>query len=213
MIMTADLSPFDFPSDPDRTERTLDAAAQVLARRGARSRDIALIAAEVGRVTGTDPDAFRRAFPTRLDIVYAVTLRATHRFVRQQIDGTDASAAPIERISRLIRTHIEFRWEHRLEAELRRELAPALRSFSPSRYRGLSRLLHAYRDHVSAIIAEGRSAGVFTVSAPESAAATLIDTLDGILNWYDPDGGLSLGELGDVYVDLIIHHHLGAVRD
>ncbi|PSK96502.1 TetR family transcriptional regulator [Murinocardiopsis flavida] len=213
MIMTADLSPLDFPFDSDLTERALDIAVQQFADHGPNSTDMARVAAAVERGTGARPVDFRRAYPTRLDLVYAITLRTTRRFVLRQIDGFDADSPPIDRISRLIRAHIEFRWEHRVEEELRRAAAPALRSISSARYRELSGLMRDYRDHVRRLIEAAQSTGAVTANDAAGAAANLIATLDGILNWYEPSGGLSLSELGDVYVDLIIHHHLGAPRE
>lgn len=212
MIMTADLSPLDFPFDSELNDRALDIAVLQFADHGAHSTAMAHIAAAVERGTGARPADFRRAYPTRLDLVYAITLRTTRTFVLRQIDGSGPESTPIDRISGLIRAHIEFRWEHRVEEELRRAAAPALRSVSVARYRELSNLMRDYRDHVRRLVEDARAAEAVTATDAAAAAANLIATLDGILNWYEPSGGLSLSELGDVYVDLIIHHHLGAPR-
>ncbi|MFC7330597.1 TetR/AcrR family transcriptional regulator [Marinactinospora rubrisoli] len=201
MIMTADLSPLDIRL----TERVLDAAVRVFARRDAR--DVGMPA--IAREAAVEPDLLRRLFPTKLDLVYAVTNRSTRTLVTRQIAADRPDEPAVRRLSALIRTHIEFSWEHRTEEELRRALLRTLRVVYPERHREMIRHLRRYREHIGEIITAGRQAGIFA-SGPTGGA--VLETLDGILNWYEPAGGLTLTALGDVYVDLIVHHQLGAPR-
>ncbi|ASU86326.1 TetR/AcrR family transcriptional regulator [Nocardiopsis gilva YIM 90087] len=206
--MTADLS----PHDTRLADHTLDAATTLFARHGPHGLGMASLTREIIERTGTDIIEFRRAFPTRLDLMYAVALRSTRELVACQISDSSPSETPVTRLSHLIRRHIDHCWKHRTEEELRRTLLPTLRAIHPVRYRELSEQLRLYREHIREIIADGVDEGRFCVAGPGIAAGTVLETLESILNWYDPEGGLSLPELGDVYVDLVIHHQLGCPR-
>ncbi|NYE48946.1 AcrR family transcriptional regulator [Spinactinospora alkalitolerans] len=200
--MTADLSPLD----TRLTERALDVAIRLFARDG--TRDVRM--SDIAHEADVDPVDLRRAFPTKLDLIHAIIVRSTRQLLERQMTVSDEEKAPVERLSLFIRTHIEFSSEHRTEEELRRSVLPTLRAINPSRHREISDLLRGYREHVRGLIAAGRDAGVLAPSRPAVAAASVLETLDGILNWYDPSGGLSVQELGNVYADMIIHHLLGA---
>ncbi|RCV49795.1 TetR/AcrR family transcriptional regulator [Marinitenerispora sediminis] len=202
--MTADLSPLDIRL----TEHVLDTAVRLFTRRDAR--DVGMPA--IAREADVDLDVLRRHFPTKLDLVYAVTTRSTRALVTRQIAADRPDEPPVRRLSVLIRSHIEFSWEHRTEEELRRGLLRTLRVIYPDRHREMTRHLRRYREHIGEIIAAGREAGTFAPAHPGGSAGTVLETLDGILNWYEPAGGLTITELGDVYVDLIIHHQLRAPR-
>ncbi|GAB3205238.1 hypothetical protein GCM10027294_02800 [Marinactinospora endophytica] len=203
MIMTADLSPLD----SRRTGRALDVATRLFGEHGVSRVDMTVIAREAG----IDALTLRRAFPTKVDLVHAIALRTTRALVAGRL--VDDSGTPVERLSRLVRAHVGFCWRHRTEEELRRSLTPALRAVYPARHREISDLLRAYREHIDALISAGRAQGLFVPRRPGVSAGTVLEMLDGALNWYDPSDGLSVTQLGDVYVDLIIHHLLGAPRD
>ncbi|WP_255430084.1 TetR/AcrR family transcriptional regulator [Streptomonospora sp. PA3] len=205
--MTADLS----HPEAQTFDRALSTAAGVLARRGLHGLNTASVAQEVAAATGLDPAAFRRAFPTRLDLAYAIALHSAHALVRDQL-ADDGPGTPQERMERLVRRHIRHCRDHRTEEDVRRTVLPALRAVHPGRHRELADVRLAYREHLRGLIAEGAEQGVFPVSSAGAAAATVLEALESVVSWYDPDDGLSEAELGDVYTDLIIHHHLGSPR-
>ncbi|MDA0566246.1 TetR/AcrR family transcriptional regulator [Streptomonospora sp. S1-112] len=207
--MTADLSHIDARA----FDRVLHTAAGLFARHGLNGIGMAALAHEVTAATGVDPVAFRRAFPTRLDLAYAVALHSTRDLVQSQLDSPAVGLSPTERVDRLVRRHIRHCWRYRTAEHLRRTLLPTLRTVHPERHRELTDLLQGYRAHIRQLIAEGVAAGEFRVPAGADTAGVVVDTLDSVLDWYDPEGGLTLAELGDVNADLVIHHHLGRPRE
>ncbi|MDT0303364.1 TetR/AcrR family transcriptional regulator [Streptomonospora sp. DSM 45055] len=206
--MTADL----YHHDPKTLDLTLNAAARVFARHGLHGLDMASVAREVSCETGLDSADFRRAFPTRLDLACAIALHSARSLVRDQLADREPGA-PRERLERLVRRHIDHFRHHRTEEDLRRAVLPALRAVHPGRHRELAELRQSYRDHLRAVVAEGAAQGRFRVTDPGAAAAAVLEALESVLNWYDPDDGLTAAELGDVYTDLIVHHHLGGPRE
>ncbi|RNL83680.1 TetR/AcrR family transcriptional regulator [Halostreptopolyspora alba] len=207
--MTADLS----PHDSRLTEQSLDVARRLFSQHGVRGIDMATLVREITRETGVSLLEFRRAYPTRMDLVYAVVLRSTRTLVTAQTGDSATPHSPTERLSRLIRRHIDFCWDHWIEEGLRRDLMPRLCTIHPTRYGELYDHMRAYQEQICGIILQGSREGSFKVSHAGGAADTVLETLDSILNWYEPEGGLTLPQLADVYVDLVVHHQLGCPRD
>lgn len=206
--MTAHTSPHALRT----TAPVLDCAARLFTEHGSRGLAMAELTRRIAAGTGADPASLRRAFPTRFDLAYAVVLRSTHERVDGQLAADLPDHGPIDRMSALVRRHVETGWKHRTAAALAHELLPTLRAIHPARHREVASLTRLYREHVREIIAEGVAAGVFAVSDPGRVADDVLETFDSLLHWYDPEAGLSLDDLGAVYVDLVIHHHLRCPR-
>src|SRR5690625_4028184 len=196
--MTADLS----HHVPHALGDPLRPAAGVFARHGLHGLAMAAIAQRVTDATGADPVAFRRAFPTRLDLACAIELNCARTLVRDQVADSMPGTAR-ERMECAVRRHIRHCRHHRTEEKLRRAVLPTLRSLHPARHRELADLRHAYREHLREIVAEGAGQGGFAVDDPGAAADAVLATLESVVNWYDPAHGLSEDELGDVYADLV----------
>ncbi|MER6626534.1 hypothetical protein, partial [Streptomyces sp. NPDC000931] len=120
--------------------------------------------------------------------------------------------SPTERMSSLVRRHVNSGWRHRSAIALSQELLPTLRAIHPVRHREISSLHRTYREHVREIIVAGVTADQFRIRDTGRATDSVLETFDSLLHWYDPGAGLSLNDLGGVYVDLVIHHHLRCPR-
>ncbi|MEU0237907.1 TetR/AcrR family transcriptional regulator [Nocardiopsis sp. NPDC006198] len=190
----------------------LDCAARLFARHGSRGPGVSELIRRIALETGADTASLRRAFPTRTDLAYAVVLRSAHERVDGQLAADRPELPAVERMASLVRRHVETGWRHRAASALAHELLPVLRAVHPARHREVGSLLRLYREHMRGIIEDGAAAGAFAVRDPGRAADEVLETLDSLLYWYDPDAGLSLDGLGAVYVDLVVHHHLGSPR-
>ena len=206
------MTAFHSPRALRATAPVLDCAARLFARHGSRGLPMSELTRHIAAGTGTDAASLREAFPTRFDLAYAVVLRATRERVNGQLAADLPHLPARERVAALVGRHVETGWRHRTAAALAHELLPALRAVHPARHRDLSSLTRVYREHVRGIIADGAASGVFDVSEPDRAADDVLETFDSLLHWYDPEAGLSLDDLGAVYVDLVIHHHLRCPR-
>lgn len=206
--MTADLPPNALRT----TAPVLDCAARLFAEHGSRGIAMSDLTRRIASETRTDPACLRRAFPTRFDLSYAVVLRATRERVNGQLAADAPGRPPTERMSGLVRRHVNSGWRHRSAIALSQELLPALRAIHPARHREISSLFRTYREHVREIIVAGVSADQFRIRDTNRATDSVLETFDSLLHWYDPEAGLSLNDLGGVYVDLVIHHHLRCPR-
>ncbi|GHC89100.1 hypothetical protein GCM10007079_34760 [Nocardiopsis terrae] len=206
--MTADLSPHALRT----TAPVLDCAARLFAEHGSRGMAMSDLTRRLAAETGTDAACLRRAFPTRFDLSYAVVLRATRERVNGQLAADVPARAPTERMSDLVHRHVSSGWRHRTAIALSQELLPTLRAIHPARHREVSSLHRAFREHVHEIISAGVAADQFRIRDAGRATDTVLETFDSLLHWYEPGAGLSLNDLGGVYVDLVIHHHLRGPR-
>ncbi|MBR8742496.1 TetR/AcrR family transcriptional regulator [Nocardiopsis sp. MG754419] len=206
--MTADLSPHALRT----TAPVLDCAARLFSEHGSRGMPMSALTHRIAAETDTDAALLRRAFPTRFDLTYAVVLRATRERVRSRATADDPRAPATERMAELVRGHVADGWRHRTAIALGQELLPTLRAIDPARHREIAGLQRAFREHVREIIIAGVTEGHFTVDDTGKAADKVLETFDSLLHWYDPEAGLSLQDLGGVYVDLVIHHQLGCPR-
>lgn len=206
--MTADLSPHALRT----TAPVLDCAARLFAEHGSRGMAMSDLTHRIAAETDTDAAYLRRAFPTRFDLSYAVVLRATRERVNGQLAADDPGRPPTARMSDLVRRHVSSGWKHRAAIALSQELLPTLRAIHPARHREISSLHRAFREHVREIIVVGVTTDQFRIRDTGKAADSVLETFDSLLHWYDPEAGLSLSDLGGVYVDLVIHHHLQCPR-
>jgi AcrR family transcriptional regulator len=206
--MTADLSPHTL-----RTRApVLDCAARLFTEHGSRAMSMPDLTRRIAAETGIDAECLRRAFPTRFDLTYAVVLRATRERVNGRLAADDPDREPRERMADLVRWHVSSGWKHRAAIALSQDLLPALRAVHPARHREIGSLNRAYREHIRAVIVAGVAAGQFRIRDTAKAADSVLETFDSLLHWYDPGTGLSLNDIGEVYVDLVIHHHLRCPR-
>ena len=206
--MTADLSPHTLRT----TAPVLDCAARLFTEHGSRGMTMSELTHRIATETGTDAASLRRAFPSRFDLSYAVVLRATRERVNGQLAADTPERPATDRMADLVRNHVCTGWKHRAAIALSQELLPTLRAIDPARHREISSLHRTFRDHVRDIIVAGVAANHFRIRDTGKAADTVLETFETLLHWYEPEAGLSLNDLGGVYVDLIIHHHLCCPR-
>ncbi|MFL1380426.1 MULTISPECIES: TetR/AcrR family transcriptional regulator [unclassified Nocardiopsis] len=206
--MTADISPRALRA----TAPVLDCAARLFAEHGSRGLPMSELTRRISAETGTDPAALRRLFPTRFDLAYAIVLRSARERVERQLAADDPRTDAVARMSALVVRHVETGWRHRAATALAHEILPTLRAIDQERHREIGALVRTYREHIRQIVVDGVLAGAFHVDDPGRATDEVLDTFDSLLHWYRPEGGLSLDDLGAVYVDLVIHHHLGCPR-
>ena len=206
--MTADLSPHALRT----TATVLDCAARLFDEHGSRGMPMSDLTHRIAVETDTDAANLRRAFPTRLDLVHAVVLHATREHVQDRLTADDPRAPATERMADLVRGHITGGWKHRSALALSQELLPTLRAIDPARHRELVWLHRSLRERVRELIIAGVTEGRFTVTDTGVSACKVLETFESLVYWYDPEAGLSLRDLSEVYVDLVIHHQLGCPR-
>jgi AcrR family transcriptional regulator len=185
-----------------RREAIVAAAARFFAERGYAAVGMRDVAEAVG-VRGA---SLYHHFASKEEILYAICLTVTDEPNAQNLPLLDAPGTAVERLSALVRAHLHHlhrrRTEHVVGLHELAALAPEHRAVVDAHRRH-------YQRRVREVVAEGVAAGELTVRDPRLAAFAVCDMLNGLSNWFRPDGDLSLDAVADGYVDLIVGRMLG----
>jgi AcrR family transcriptional regulator len=185
-----------------RRDAIVSAAARFFAERGYAAVGMRDVAEAVG-VRG--PSLYHH-FASKEEILYAICLTVTDEPNAQNLPLLDAPGTATERLSALVRAHLRHlhrrRTEHVVGLHELAALAPEHRAVVDGHRRH-------YQHRVREVIAAGAAAGELTVPDPHLAAFAVCDVLNGLSNWFRADGDLTLDEVADGYVDLIVGRMLG----
>jgi AcrR family transcriptional regulator len=190
------------PPAQRRRDAIVTAAARFFAERGYAAVGMRDVAEAVG-VRGA---SLYHHFASKEEILYAICLTVTEEPNAQNLPLLDAPGTCSQRLAALVRGHLHHlhrrRTEHVVGLHELAALAPEHRAVVDGHRRH-------YQRRVREVIAAGVAAGELSVPDPHLAAFAVCDVLNGLSNWFRPDGDLSLDAVADGYVDLIVGRMLG----
>ena len=176
----------------------LESAIRLFYERGFDATSIRDIAEAVGISSST----LYHHFTNKQDVLHAAVTRFMTDFVDACVPTLqDRSLTPTERIQRAVRLHIEFSDDRRPELLVGNPIRNAL---DPEHRELGVKLQRAYHDAVRDTIDAGCRAGEFTVRDVSVTTMAVLDMLNGIREWFSPDGPLTRAEIIDRYVDLVM---------
>lgn len=79
-----------------------------------------------------------------------------------------------------------------------------LRNLTPENLKKLSVLRRVYEDKLDAILLQGVKDRVFTIADTRLTTMAIISMLNGVTNWYSPDGRLGQSEVEDLYSEMVL---------
>ena len=180
-----------------RTQDIVSAAAGLFAEAGYHNVGMRTVADAIG-IRGA---SLYHHYASKEEILYAIALSVTLEPVENQLTLLDAPGTPSERLSALIRAHVEHlsrrRVEHLVGLHEMNSLTPEHRS-EVDEYRRF------YQRRVRDVIAAGVRAGEFEIADLHVTSLAMLDMLNGISRWFSHDGSLTVDELGENYVQLIV---------
>ncbi len=205
MSLAPDAAPRPRPRRPTgRRDAIVAAAARIFADRGYAAVGMRDVAEAVG-VRGA---SLYHHFASKEEILYAICLTVTEEPNALNLPLLDAPGTPAQRLAALVRAHLHHlhrrRTEHVVGLHEMAALIPEHRAVVDQHRR-------YYQRRVRDVIAAGVVAGELSVPDPHLATFAVCDMLNGLSNWFHADGELSLDEVADGYVDLIVGRMLGAV--
>ena len=171
------------------------AALRLFARDGYAAVSMRKIAAEVGVQAGAlynyTPDKQTLLFElmkTHLD-----ELLAAH-------DARPVRNRPLPALRDFTRFHIEFHARRPDEVFI---AYMELRNLTPENFAVIEELRRAYERRLEEILRKGVARGVFALPDTRIAARALIAMLNGVNTWFREGGALSLGEVEEIYWDMV----------
>jgi AcrR family transcriptional regulator len=188
-----------------RRDEIVAAAARTFARDGYAAVGMRDVAEAVG-IRGA---SLYHHFTSKEEILYAVCLAVTREPNEQNLPLLDAPGTPTQRISALVRAHLEHlhrrRVEHLVGLHELAALTPAHRAVIDDHRR-------FYQRRVRDVVAAGMATGEFGVPDARLAAFAICDMLNGLSSWFRDDRELGLQDVVAGYVDLIVGRLLGSCR-
>ncbi len=122
--------------------------------------------------------------------------------------GIERQQRPEARMAAAVREHVVFHGLHTREAFV---TDSEIRALSPRNRDRLVARRDEYQELFIGLIEDGLRAGVFTVSEVRVAAYAILLECTGVALWFDPAGSLSLTQVAEVHIELVLGS-LGANR-
>lgn len=174
----------------------LDAAAQVIRRKGFHAASMADIAAAVKLKKAS----LYHHVSSKQEILLALLDRAI-AMLTEQIAPLAAQPLPADaKLREMTRLYLRLLAEN---ADLASVLLFEHRSLEPKQHArhipNRDRFEALWRD----VLSEGVAAGVFRCSDPALAIRALLGILNWTLTWYRPTGELTMEQIADRYVDML----------
>jgi AcrR family transcriptional regulator len=170
--------------EPPRLQEVLSVAGRLFHEKGYRSTSLVDIARELGM----NKASLYHYVRSKEELVRLLILRASRRLRdvsrSPEIDVLD----PADALERLLREHCAVILDHPVEFGL---LIQQRRFVEPSALGEILDREHTYVAHVREIIGRGIEQGVFRDTDRAVAASLVLDSINGLLRWYRPDGRLS----------------------
>ena len=179
-------------------EDILDAAAQVIRKKGFHAASMA----DIAKAVNLQKASLYHHVASKQEILLALLDRAII-MLTERIAPLAAQTAPAdEKLRDMTRTYLQLMAEN---ADLASVLLFEHRSLEPKQHArhipNRDRFEALWRD----VLSEGVASGVFACPDPALAVRALLGLLNWTLTWYRPKGELSIEQIADQYVDLLYH--------
>ena len=184
------------PGDASRREALLRAAARLFVEKGFEATTTRDIADAVGMRSGS-PFYHFRSKQDLLKAAMAEGLETGYRRLQAAIDGIDDAE---HRLRALIRTHLGNLLEGECEAPM---LLYESRSLDAAARAEIATITDRYQKPWQATLDDLAAVGKLPSSAPP-ARLLLFGMLNWTPQWYRPDGGLSLDQVTECVVSMLV---------
>lgn len=107
---------------------------------------------------------------------------------------------PLQQLENFVAFHIDY---HIKRTELVFIAYMELRNLTPENYAIIARLRGDYESSLATLLRDGVGAGDFGLKDPKLGSYAIIAMLTGVVNWYRPDGPLSVDEIQERYWHMV----------
>lgn len=182
---------------PQTQEEIRRGAVRLFARRGYHATSMRAIA----EAAGVHPGAIYHWYPSK----EAILVELQDDFMVQLEAEVDSAVGrqrrPALRLAAAVREHVVFhgrhkRWAFATDSEIRALGEPARGALVAKR--------DAYQAQFTAMIRDGIRDGELRTSEARVATYAILLQCTGVDLWFDPDGPLSLAEVAELHVELVL---------
>lgn len=190
-----------------RTQEVIDAATEIFRRQGYADTSVQDIADGLGILKGS----LYYYIDTKEDLLFNV-LADVHAGALVFIDEVrQAEGTPLERLSLYVQRHVEYNAENFAKVVVYYHDFDRL---SAPRRKTLTKERSNWQRLVADLLNEAKDAGEISADLDVPLATNFIfGAANWVYTWYQPRGGASPQELGQLWADLLIKGLAGAGRD
>jgi AcrR family transcriptional regulator len=171
------------------------AAVRLIAQHGCAAVSMRQIAGEVGvqvgalyNYTSDKQSLLCELMQTHMDDLLA------------HFDKVDLSGAAPEQLEAFTRFHIQFNIPRKDEVFIS---YMELRNLTPENFIKIEAMRRTYEDRLEGILNQGKASGEFAFAESRITAMALISLLNGVINWYRPEGRFTIDEIAHLYWNLV----------
>lgn len=183
------------------------AAAALFARRGYHGVGMR----EIAEKLGVRAPSLYHHFRSKDDLLYQIARDMQAWFSEVCLPPlADPSLSRAEGVSAFIDCHIRNLWRHR------QRVAVGVREYrwlDAPRRREIDAMRGDYQRALREFIASGVEEAEFEAGDPLIASFVMLESMNGIYDWYKPDRGHTIGQIVESHVDLLVYGMLRAERD
>lgn len=171
------------------------AAVRLIAQHGCAAVSMRQIAAEVGVQVG----ALYNYTPDKQSLL--CQLMETHMAdLLAHLEAEDLKGSAPKQLEGFARFHMRFNIPRKDEVFIS---YMELRNLTPENFAKIESMRRTYEDRLEAILTQGEDEGVFVIADSRITAMALISLLNGVINWYRPEGRLTIQGIEQIYWDLV----------
>lgn len=121
--------------------------------------------------------------------------------IADQLPILDGPGTHRERLVRLVRGHVRHIADNR---DAWWVASRELRALSPGRFDEVQVYRRRYQHRIAQHLADGARAGEFDCDDPRLVSLAILDMINGLNEWFDPAGRLTIDEIADRYAALAV---------
>lgn len=186
-----------------RTE-VLRAAADLFAEHGFHGVGMRAI----GDAAGMRGASLYHYFPSKIDILHAVTVELTRAFVDSQLADLSPCPTYTARVRALAVRQVLYLHENRTAQAAGLREMQVLALHRPSAHKELIDMAHRYRSAVEQLIVAGVEAGEFSCDDTALTTLAVVGMLSSVNEWYSPERDGTIAELATSYATMVVSRML-----
>lgn len=184
---------------PNRSkDRLALSALELFAERGFVGTSIR----DIAKATGLSISNIYHHFGNKEGLLLSILEAASQRVLSNLQEASSQPGTPLERLRRLIETHLQLSRSLKKEAKI---FFLDEEHLSPEGYKANLKyqreILAIYREHLVAL----QEAGEVSFHSPTIAAFNILGVLNWHLRWYRPQGRMSFAETSQEVTEFILH--------
>jgi len=173
------------------------AALRLFAQNGYAAVSMRQIAADVGVQAG----ALYNYTPDKQSLLFDL-LKGHMDALLEARAQTETDTGARQRLEAFVRFHIRF---HHARGDAVFISYMELRNLTSENFKVIETMRREYEADLQAILEQGVECGHFKLADPKISALAVIAMLTGVVTWYKDDGRLSLAEVEEIYLGMVMN--------